>query len=124
MSIICDGRGCGSVVQAHMSCPMPTRGLVQSFSVEGIWMTVLVSRTPSMANITPLFHLRNIKYIQFYFQQLNLIFVMENSKKWYELRDEKTTGRRVLVLTTLVNGICVSPADMGDEDAMRENNEF
>lgn len=53
---------------------------------------------------------------------INIILdIVMAQKQWWELRDEKTTGRRVLVLTTLINGIVVRDEDLRDEDAMHEN---
>ena len=46
------------------------------------------------------------------------------AKKWTQMVTDEKTGRRVLVLTTLVNGLVVDDSDLGDEDRLRENNEF
>lgn len=48
---------------------------------------------------------------------------MENMK-WWEMLEGGTNKPRVLVLTTLVNGIVVNQDDLMDEDMMRENNDF
>ena len=39
---------------------------------------------------------------------------------WTRMEIDKNTGTRVLVFSALTNGLQVSPADLGDEDAMRE----
>lgn len=45
---------------------------------------------------------------------------MKQNKTWTKVEVDKNTGARVLVFSTLTNGLSVSPADMGDEDALRE----
>ena len=49
---------------------------------------------------------------------------MENNMKWSQFVTDKKTGKNIIVFTTLINGISVSPEDLGDEDALREMNEF
>ena len=44
--------------------------------------------------------------------------------EWTQMVTDEKTGTRVLVLTTLVNGITVAPEDLGDEDALSEANDY
>jgi len=44
----------------------------------------------------------------------------QQDNKWMRMEMDKDTGKRVLVFTAMTNGLFVSPADRGDEDALRE----
>ncbi len=46
------------------------------------------------------------------------------TKKWTEIMTDENTGARVLVLHTILNGIVVNEAYLGDDDAMREMNDY
>lgn len=45
---------------------------------------------------------------------------MKEDQKWMQMEIDKSTGLRVLNFTTLINGLIVNPADLGDDDALRE----
>lgn len=45
---------------------------------------------------------------------------MKEDKKWMQMGMDENTGLRVLTFTILMNGLFVNPADLGDDDALRE----
>jgi len=45
---------------------------------------------------------------------------MDEKMNWTKLEIDENTGTRVLVFGAMISGLMVSPADRGDEDAMRE----
>jgi hypothetical protein len=53
-------------------------------------------------------------------QSLNIVSIMEKNVFGAQMEIDESTGMRVLSFVGLMNGIIVNPADLGDNDALRE----